>query len=385
MNRYIPYGRQSVDGEDIKAVVEALKSDFITQGPRIKEFEEALCKYSGAGFAVALANGTAALHLACLAAGIKEGDEVITSPMTFVASANCVLYCGGRPVFCDIQRDTANIEAAQINKKVTKHTKALIPVHFGGHPCDLEEINKIAKKNGLILIEDAAHALGAEYKGTKIGSCKFSDMAIFSFHPVKAVTTAEGGAILTNNERLYKKIMCLRNHGIVKEKAELLDGKNGEWYYEMQNLGINYRITDLQAALGISQLKKADRFVKRRRDIAKIYDKSFRANPYFDIPQERKYVSSAYHIYPIRLKGDLKSKRKEIFQVLRDKGLGVQVHYIPVYLHPYYQKLGFKKGLCKNAEDFYAGAISIPLFPSLKDSQIKYVIDTVLKVCGEFN
>ena len=385
MNKYIPYGRQSIDNEDIKAVTEALKSDFITQGPKIKEFEEVLCRYTGARFAVAVTNGTAALHLACLASGIKTGDEVITPPMTFIASANCVLYCAGTPVFCDIQRDTANIDIEQINKKISGKTKAVIPVHFAGHPCDLEEINKIAKKNGLIVIEDAAHALGAEYKGAKIGSCKFSDMSIFSFHPVKAITTGEGGAILTNNEKLYKKLTVLRNHGIVKEKKDLLSDKNGEWYYEMHKLGYNYRITDLQAALGISQLKKADRFIKRRRVIAKIYDKNFCANPYFDIPKERKYVSSAYHIYPIRLKGNLKNKRKEIFQALRKKGLGVQVHYMPVYLHPYYQKLGYKEGLCVNAEDFYASAISIPLFPSLNDSQIKYVIGTVLNTCGEFN
>lgn len=373
--KILPYGRQWIDENDIKEVVRVLRSNWITQGPKIKEFEDALCKYTGAKYAVAVSSGTAALHIACLAAGIKGGDEAITSSITFAASANCILYCGGKPVFADIQEDTANIDPQEIKKQITKRTKAIIPVHFAGHPCDLEEIKDIAKKHNLFIIEDAAHALGAEYQGSKIGSGKYSDMTVFSFHPLKSITTGEGGAVLTNNQDFYKKLLILRTHGITK--SSLFHQAEGDWYYEMQALGYNYRITDIQTALGISQLTKLDKFIKERRKITSIYSEAFRDNACFDIPVEREYVRTSAHLYPLKLKSEFKSKRKKIFSRLRKFGIGVQVHYIPVYLHPYYQKLGYSRGLCFAAEDFYQKEISIPLYCGMDKNKIKYVVKMV--------
>lgn len=376
MNKFIPYGHQSIDKKDISSVLKTLRSDFLTQGPKIKEFEDALSRYTGAKYAVAVSSGTAALHIACLAIDLKEGNEVITSPITFTASANCILYCQGKAIFVDVEKDTANIDSQEIRRKINQKTKAIISVHFSGHPCDLEAIYRIAKKYNLMIIEDAAHALGAKYKGLKIGSCKYSDMAIFSFHPIKSITTGEGGAVLTNNKTLYKRLLTLRNHGIVKGN---LSKDYGPWYYEMQELGFNYRITDLQAALGISQLAKLNNFIQKRREIAQIYNRAFRNNPYFDIPEEKEYAYSSYHLYPIRLKGKFNNKRKKIFLRMRKNGLGVQVHYLPVYLHPFYKRLGYKSGLCPQAEDYYAREISIPIFPALKKKQIKFVIASVVK------
>lgn len=377
----IPYGHQWIDEEDIKEVVRVLKSDWITQGPKVKEFEEALCKYTGAKYAVAVSSGTAALHIACLAAGIKHGDEVITSPITFVASANCILYCGGKPVFADIQEDTVNIDPEEIKKKANKRTKAIIPVHFAGHPCDLEEIQQIAKKYDLLIIEDATHALGAEYKGSKIGSCKYSDMTIFSFHPVKSITTGEGGAVLTNRRDLYEKLLIFRNHGITKDRKKFLNPdslilNSDSWYYEMQELGFNYRITDFQCALGISQLKKIDKFLKRRREIVQKYNELFKDIEEITTPTEKPEVKSAWHLYVIRIK---KLNRKKIFQSLCKQNIGVQVHYIPVYWQPYYRKLGYKKGLCPIAEEYYKEAITLPLFPGMKEDDICKVISKVIK------
>lgn len=371
----LPYGRQWIDENDIKEVIKVLRSNWITQGPKIKEFEDALCKYTGAKYAVVVSSGTAALHIACLAVGIKEGDEVITSSITFAASANCILYCGGRPVFADIQEDTANIDPQEIKKQITKKTKAIIPVHFAGHPCDLEEIQSIARSHNLFVIEDAAHALGAEYQNSKIGSGKYSDMTIFSFHPLKSITTGEGGAVLTNNQDLYKKLLILRTHGITK--SSLFHQAKGDWYYEMQALGYNYRITDIQAALGISQLTKLDKFIKERRRIVSIYSEAFRDSPCLDIPVEREYVRTSAHLYSLKLKSRFKSKKKKIFCRLRKLGLGVQVHYIPVYLHPYYQKLGYGRWLCCAAEDFYQREISVPLYYGMAKDEIKYVVKTV--------
>jgi UDP-4-amino-4,6-dideoxy-N-acetyl-beta-L-altrosamine transaminase len=378
----IPYGHQWVDKLDIKEVEGVLISDWLTQGPKIKEFETALCKYAGAKYAVAVSSGTAALHLAYLAAGLAAGDEIITSPITFVATANASLYCGAKPIFADIDKDTINIDPEKIKGKITSRTRVIIPVHFAGHPCDMDEISKIAKKNGIAVIEDAAHALGAEYKGLKIGSCSHSDMSIFSFHPVKSITTGEGGAILTNKKDLYSKLVMLRSHGITKEKGRLKGRgwrKEGPWYYEMQDLGFNYRITDIQAALGLSQLKKIDNFIQRRREISDFYNKAFEGNEFFDIPVEKKYAYSSCHLYPIRLKGKFENRRKEVFEKMRAGGLGVQVHYIPVYLQPYYRKLGFKKGACPIAENYYNREISLPLYPALTAGQVKYVIDLVCK------
>jgi UDP-4-amino-4,6-dideoxy-N-acetyl-beta-L-altrosamine transaminase len=371
----IPYGRHYIDSGDRKAVEHVLRSDWVTQGPKIKEFEDALCDRTGARYAVAVSSGTAALHIACLAAGIRQGDEVLTSPITFAASANSILYCAGKPVFVDVQSDTGNIDIKEIEKKITSRTKAIIPVHFAGHPCDMEKIAKIAKKHGLIIIEDAAHALGAKYKRSKIGDCRYSHMAIFSFHPVKSITTGEGGAVLTNRPDLYKKLCVLRNHGIVKnERAftckDLSD--KGAWYYEMQELGFNYRITDIQCALGIRQLKKLNMFLKRRREISDIYNKRLSGFDEIVLPTEKPYAASSWHLYYIRVKKS--SRRKIVFERLKKAGIGVQVHYIPVYLHPFYQKLGYKKSLCKNAEEFYRQEISIPIYPGMADKEAEYVV-----------
>jgi len=378
-NNFIPYGRHLVDDEDIDAVIKVLKSDRITQGPKIKEFEEKIAFRCGAKYAVAVSNGTAALHIACLAAGIKERDEVITSPITFVASANCILYCGGKPVFADIQNDTINIDPVEIKDKITERTKAIIPVDFAGHPCDLKEIHGIARKHNLTVIEDASHALGAEYKDTKIGSCKYSDMTIFSFHPVKIITTGEGGVVTTNNKEYYEKLLLFRNHGITKQssKFKVQSSKlTGSWYYEMQYLGFNYRITDFQCALGISQLTKLNRFIERRREIARIYNDAFKDIEEIITPYEKPEVRSAWHIYAIRLNLDnLKVSRKEIFDALRRENIEVQIHYIPVYWQPYYKELGYKKGFCSEAEKYYEGAITLPLFPDMNKKEIKYVIE----------
>ncbi|MCK4809385.1 MAG: UDP-4-amino-4,6-dideoxy-N-acetyl-beta-L-altrosamine transaminase [Candidatus Omnitrophica bacterium] len=382
----IPYSHQSIDSEDIKEVVKVLKSDWLTQGPKIKEFEDALCKYTGAKYAVVVSSGTAALHIACLTAGIKKGDEVITSPITFVASANCVLYCQGKPIFADIREDTINIDPEEIKKKVTKKTKAIIPVHFAGHPCDLKEIHKIAKENRLIVIEDAAHALGAEYKGSRIGSCKYSDMTIFSFHPVKSITTGEGGAIMTNNKKFYEKLLMLRTHGITKAPDRFINRKlaftryairnthkANPWYYEMRWLGFNYRMTDFQCVLGISQLKKLDKFIKQRRKIAAIYAEGLSKINRIILPEEKTYVKSSWHIYYIRLKNI--AKRRIIFEKLQKAGIRPQVHYIPVHLQPYYKKkFGSKEGEYKNAENYYKRAITIPLYPEMGQDKIKFVI-----------
>ena len=381
--KLIPYGYHWIDNEDIKEVIKVLKADWITQGPKIKEFENALCQYTGARYAVVVSSGTAALHIACLAVGIQKKDEVITSPITFVASANCVLYCGGRPIFADIQEDTVNIEPEEIKDKITKKTKAIIPVHFAGHPCDLEEIYTIAKKYNLIIIEDACHALGAEYKGSKIGSCKYSDLTVFSFHPVKSITTGEGGAILTNNKKLYEKLLMLRNHGITKDPTKFTINYQpstindyGSWYYEMQELGFNYRITDFQCALGLSQLKKLNKFIQRRREIVEIYNKELSKIDEITLPKERPYVKSSWHIYYIRLKNS--QRRKEVFERLRKKGLGVQVHYIPVHLQPYYRNnFGYKEGDYPKAENYYSSTITLSLYANLKKKAVSSILNKV--------
>lgn len=401
----IPYSRQYIDNEDIQAVVKVLKSDFITQGPKIPEFEKRLAEYCNAKFAVVFNSGTSALHGAYFALGLKKGDEFITSPITFIATANAGLYLGAKPVFVDIEPDTGNIDVSKIEELITKKTKLLVPVHYAGHPADLEKISAIARKYNLFVVEDACHAIGAKYKSkklkvkseekstktdnwTKIGSCKYSDMTVLSFHPVKHITTGEGGAVLTNNKDYYEKLLMFRNHGITKDSSRFTihDSRiTGDWYYEMQLLGYNHRMTDIQAALGGSQLKKLDSFVVKRRRIAEIYNKAFRDNPYFEIPVESDYARSSYHLYPIRLKDKYKAKKKKIFSRLRDKGLGVQIHYIPVYLQPYYNELKYRKGLCPIAEDFYRKEISIPIYPAMSDKSKYYVIRKILKALTEIS
>lgn len=368
---YIPYGRQSINEEDIQAVTDVLHSDFITTGPKIEEFEQKVAEYTGAGYAVAVSNGTAALHAACFAAGIGSGDEVITTPITFAASANCVLYCGGKPVFADIDKDTYNISTEDIERKITKQTKAVIPVHYAGQPCDINKIHEIAKKNGLIIIEDAAHALGADYKGKKIGS--FSDMTIFSFHPVKHITTGEGGMILTNDRELYQRLLLFRSHGITRDSTKMQNCE-GDWYYEQIELGYNYRISDIQCALGLSQLKRLDSFVEKRRRIAEKYNSAFKNLEGVILPYQKAGCNSSWHLYVLQV---LNNKRKKVFDKLRCAGVGVNVHYIPVYCHPYYQKTGYNQTACPNAEKLYDNIISLPIYPDLTDIEQDYVIEKV--------
>lgn len=370
----IPYGRQCIEEDDIQAVINVLRSDYLTTGPKIAEFERMVADYVGAKYAVAVSNGTAALHIACLAAGITEGDEVITTPVTFAASANCVLYCGGTPVFADIDSKTYNIDPEDIRRKITSRTKAIIPVHLAGQPCDMDAIHAIAKEYHLIVIEDGAHALGAEYKGRKIGG--LSDMTTFSFHPVKPVTTGEGGMVMTNDEKLYKRLCLFRSHGITRDE-ELLESYEGAWYYEQQLLGYNYRLTDLQCALGISQMKKLNRFLARRRALAKRYNEAFSNCADVITPYQLEDTESGWHLYIIQVKNH---DRKEVFDKLRAMGIGVNVHYIPVYRHPYYREHGYQNMMCEHAEELYKHLISIPLYPLLKDEEQDAVITAIREI-----
>lgn len=371
----IPYGRQTIEDDDINAVVEVLKSDYLTTGPKIAEFEKSVADYVGAKYAVAISNGTSALHAACFAAGIGPGDEVITTPITFAASSNCVLYCGGTPVFADIDPKTYNIDPDDIRKKITDKTKAIIAVHLAGQPCDMDEIHKIAKENNLIVIEDGAHALGSVYKGKKVGS--LSDMTTFSFHPVKPITTGEGGMIVTDNEEFYKKMVLFRSHGITRDKT-MMTRNDGPWFYQQFDLGFNYRITDIQCALGCSQMKKLDRFLAKRKEIVLRYNEAFADCENIVTPYQLPETESGWHLYIVQVKN---CDRKQIFEALRDRGIGVNVHYIPVYMHPYYQEHGYKDVHCKNAEEVYSHIISLPLYPGLTEEQQSYVIDTLKSLC----
>ncbi len=375
----IPYSRQHVDRKDIAEVVRVLRSDWITQGPKVQAFEDALCRYTGARYAVVFSNGTAALHAAYAAANFSNNDEIITSPITFLATANAALFLGARPVFIDIEKETGNMDVQFIAKNISKKTKGIVPVHFAGHPCDMKKISSVARKHGLIVIEDASHALGALYNGEKVGNGRYSDMTVLSFHPVKSIATGEGGAVLTNEKKHYEKLSMFRHHGVTRDAKRYHSQNMSDvpWYYEMQELGYNYRLTDLQCALGVSQLKRLNDFVRRRRDIAGRYAQAFKGNPFFDLPVEQDYAHSSWHLYPIRLKNSDLRKKKEVFYLLRKKGLGVQVHYIPVYLQPYYKNLGYRQGLCPTAEDFYARELSIPLFPSMSLSNEKKVLNIV--------
>lgn len=381
MTDFIPYNRQWIDEDDINSVVEVLRSDSITQGPEIEIFEKNLAGYCGSKYAVTFSSGTAALHGAYFSAGINSGDEVITSPLTFSATSNAALYLNAVPVFTDIESDTGNIDISLIEKSVTKKTKVLVPVHYSGHPVDLEPVYDLANRNNLVVIEDACHALGAKYKGQRTGNCRFSDMTVFSFHPLKHITTGEGGAVLTNNEELYKKLVLFKEHGITKN--DFINKSQGDWYYEMQFLGYNYRMTDFQAALGNSQLGKLDFFISTIQKIAHYYKEAFNNNPYFDIPVEKEYAFSSYHIYPIRLRDKYMGIKDTIFRKLRHRGIGVQSHYIPVYTHPYYHGLGYRTGLCPLAEDFYKREISIPIHPSMIDEDMKYVVKQLLDTFSE--
>ncbi|MEN6349894.1 MAG: UDP-4-amino-4,6-dideoxy-N-acetyl-beta-L-altrosamine transaminase [Syntrophomonas sp.] len=380
MSVSIPYGKQYIDEADIQAVVEALRGDYLTTGPRIKEFEHKFAQYIGVKYAVAVSSGTAALHLACLAAGFKAGDEVITTPMSFAATANSVLYTRARPVFADIDPQTYNIDPAQVEARLSNKTRGIIPVHYTGLPCDLERIRDIAQKQNLVVIEDACHALGARYKSSTIGDCRFSNMTVFSFHPVKHITTGEGGMITTNSQELYKSLLALRSHGIVRDEADLLEANHGPWYYEMQDLGFNYRMTDIQAALGISQIDKLDYFLKRRRQIAAYYSESLADLP-LELPVEPEDCHNSYHLYVIKINPRNSFSRKEIYFRLKDRGIHTQVHYIPIHTFPYYREaLGCQPGDFPLAEDHYTRILSIPIFPKMTDEEVKTVVKTLREV-----
>jgi len=380
---FIPYGKQAIDAEDIQAVVEVLSSDWLTQGPAVERFEKAVAEYCEARFAVAVANGSAALHLAALAAGFGAGDEVVTTPLTFVASANCIAYCGASPVFADIDPESLCIDSAEVGRRLTSRTRGLIPVHFAGRVCDLPALARIGRENGLTVIEDAAHALGATYTAEgrthRVGSCAHSDMTTFSFHPVKQITTAEGGVITTNREDIYSRLLRLRTHGITRDPQQWR-GRGGPWYYEMQQLGFNYRISDLHCALGFTQLKKLERFLDRRRDIAEAYRQAFAGVEELILPTRAAESESAWHLFVLQFRS---LDRGQVFDSLRDKGIGVNVHYIPVHLQPYYaEHFGCRKGDCPKAEAYYQRALTIPLFPAMTDMEVSLVIEAVLETIG---
>ncbi len=375
----IGYGRQYIDDADIKAVVDVLKSDFLTCGPKVDEAEKKLCEITGAKHAVLIANGTAALHATAFAAGIREGDEVITTPITFAASANCALYCGGKPVFADINPETYNIDPADIERKITDKTRAVVAVDFTGQAVEIDRIREICDKHNLIFIEDAAHSLGTKYNGKPVGS--LADMTEFSFHPVKTCTAGEGGAITTNDEKFYKKLVLFRTHGITRVQDWMDKPSEGGWYYQQVELGYNYRITDIQAALLSSQLDKLDMFSARRKELVNRYDNSFITIPEITVQKNIPESDTVRHLYIIQLNSEmLKCGRREVFDALLAEGVGVNVHYIPVYSFPYYQKLGYKMGSCPNAEKLYKRIISIPLFYSMTNEDQDKVIEAVKKV-----
>lgn len=382
-NSYLPYSKQWIDEDDLNAVIEILQSDFITTGPAIAHFEQAVARFVGAKYAVAFSSGTAALHAACFAANINKSDEVITTPMTFAASSNCILYCGGKPVFADIDPKTYNISPTSISSLITNKTKAIITVDFTGQPVEYDEIMQLAKKHGLIVIDDAAHGLGASYKGKNIGS--IGDMTMFSFHPVKHITTGEGGMITTNNKDFYNKLLQFRNHGITRD-LQKMKMKHEPWYYEMQTLGYNYRMTDIQAALGLSQFEKVNTFLLERKKIAQKYNRAFSNMESIILPLQQKGCISSWHLYIIRLKLEkLNTNRTEIYKALQKENIGVNVHYIPVYLHPYYQQLGYPRGLCPQAEKIYEEILTLPLFPKMTEEDQDNVITGVKKIISYYS
>jgi UDP-4-amino-4,6-dideoxy-N-acetyl-beta-L-altrosamine transaminase len=376
----IPYGRQDIDQSDIDAVVSTLTSDFLTQGPAIEAFEKAMAAYCGASHAVALCNATAALHVACLALGLGPGKRLWTSPITFVASANCARYCGASIDFVDIDTRTYNMDVGALSSKLERAAREnalpdiVIPVHFAGQSCAMREIGDLAARYGFAVIEDASHAVGADYLGGKVGSCRFADATVFSFHPVKLLTTGEGGLVLTNLPEVARRVARLRSHGITRAPGEFQGDNPGGWYHEQIELGFNYRMTDIQAALGSSQLLRLDKFLARRRELARRYDDRL-ANEPLTRPRQDPDGLSAYHLYPVWVDPGADGQRRgRIFQQLRAVGIGVQVHYIPVHTQPYYRGLGFKPGDFPSAERYYSGAISLPLFTRLSDGEQDVVV-----------
>ena len=374
--RMLPYGRHEVDEADIQAVVEVLRGDWLTNGPTVRRFEEAFAERVGAGFAVALSSGTAALHAAAHVAGIQPGDEVITSPLTFLASANCLLYCGATPVFADIDPDTLNLDPRSIEEKLSPRTKAILPIHFAGLPCAMDRIHAVARSRNLTVIEDAAHALGAAIGGRPVGG--LSEFTTFSFHPVKHITTGEGGMVTTNDADLAERLRRFRNHGIEREVRQ----RQATWRQDMVTFGVNYRLTDLQSALGLSQLRRLDASLKRREEIAARYHAAFAAMPEVMLAPTQLGNRHAWHIYPLRLDRDrLREDRETIFQALRAENIGVMVHYLPVHLHPYYQeRFGTRRGMCPAAEAAADQLLTLPLFPRMTDGDAADVIAAVGKV-----
>lgn len=373
------YGHQYIDEADIQAVVEVLKSDYLTCGPKIGELEQKLCSLTGAKYVVVCANGTAALHMAAMAAGVKAGDEVITTPITFAASANCALYCGARPVFADIDPETYNIDPDKVEAAITQATKAVVAVDYTGQSAALDPLRALCKKHGLTLIEDGAHVIGTKYKGQPNGS--LSDMTTFSFHPVKTVTGGEGGAVLTNDETLYQKLLLYRAHGITRDEKLMEHEPDGPWYYEQIDLGYNYRMTDMQAALIISQLDKLSVFSQRRKEIVKRYDEAFSKLPQLFVQREIPESDTTRHLYILRLVPEkLRIDRKRFFEALAAENVCCNVHYIPTYYFPYYEKLGYQRGLCPNAEKLYEEIISLPLYYAMSDADVESVIEAVKKI-----
>ena len=380
----IHYGHQHIDDADIQAVVEVLKSDYLTCGPKIEELEQKLCALTEAKYAVVCANGTAALHIAALSAGVGEGDEVITTPITFAASANCALYCGAKPVFADIDPETYNIDPAKVEALITAKTKAVVAVDYTGQSAALDPLREICGKHGLILIEDGAHVIGTKYKGRPNGS--ISDMTTFSFHPVKTVTGGEGGAVLTNSEAFYEKLLLYRAHGITRKEDLMEHTPDGPWYYEQIALGYNYRMTDMQAALIISQLDKLPLFSRRRKEIVRRYDQAFFEHPALFVQREIPESDTTRHLYILRLVPErLKIDRKQFFAALEAENVCCNVHYIPTYYFPYYEKMGYRRGLCPNAEKLYEELITLPLYYGMSDEDVESVIEAVLKITAYYS
>ena len=373
----IPYGKQTIDEKDKQAVLEILEENtYLTTGPRINIFEEKVCKYVGCKFGIAVNSGTAALHCAVYAAGIKKDDEVIIPSISFVATSNSVLYQGGKPIFCDIDKETLNIDISKIESLISNNTKAIIMVDMCGQPCHYKEIRELCNNYNLILIQDAAHSLGASYNNLKVGS--YADITCFSFHPVKNITTCEGGMMVTNNENYHQKANSFRSHGVTRDY--ITREKMNSHYYEMIDLGFNYRIPDVLCALGISQMDKLDLFIQKRNEIADYYNSSFKNNK--NIVPLKNYYYSAYHIYVIKLNlKNINKLRDDIFKELKKSGIGVNVHYLPIYLHPYYQNLGYKKGLCPVSESVYESMITLPCYPLLKNEELKYICTKVIEIC----
>lgn len=377
------YGHQYIDKTDVEAVSEVLVSDFLTCGPKIEELEKRLCEITGAKHAVAVSNGTAALHVACLAAGIKEGDELITTPITFAASANCALYCGATPVFADINPRTYNISPDKVKEKITEHTKAVVAVDFTGQAAELDELLAVCREKGITLIEDGAHSIGTKYKGKPVGS--IADMTTFSFHPVKTVTGGEGGAVMTNSKELYEKLLLYRSHGITRNAELMQHESDGPWYYEMLDLGYNYRMTDIQAALLLSQLDKLPMFSARRKEIVEKYNEAFREIPELFVQEEIPESDTTRHLYILRICSErLTTDRAGFFKALAAENICCNVHYIPVYYMPHYEKLGYKRGLCPEAEKLYAEEMSLPLYYAMTNQDVEDVISAVKKVAAYY-